>query len=387
MKIGFVSDTDPFHDRSSWSGTVYSLCHALSQAGNEVVWVPFDKHLDSVANRVQLRLLEWYMRLSGRLVVGTCYLDLFCRHYARAIERQGLYRECDCLFFAGPSGAQIARFLHHRVPYIYLADACYHLMENYYWFNLSPFFARRARRSEEIAVKHAWFNIRSSHWAAEGTLRHCQADSRHMHVLLFGANIDDHLIVPSTPYAPSTSQLRILFSGTDWERKGGDVAVETVRRLRQMGHEAELTIVGQRSLPPSCRNLPFVHLAGFLDKNRPDDYCRYLELWQHAHLFLLPTRAECSAIVFSEAAAYGVPVFSYDTGGTTDYVRPGINGHVLPLSDGPQQFADAIDCCLRTHQLPKLAAGARRLYTEALSWNQWSRHFSEILSTEVSLLS
>lgn len=385
MKIGFVSDTNPFTDRTSWSGTVYKLRESIERAGYEVVWIQFDKRLDDFSSRWRRKLLEWYMKHSRKLVVGTCYLDFFCRYYARAIERQGLYAQCDCLFFAGPSGAQIARHLRHQRPYIYLADACYHLMENYYWFNLSPYFARRARRDEEWATQQAWINIRSSQWAAEGTIRYCHAPRQRMYVLEFGANIDDALIRPARPY-PSSGQLHILFSGTDWERKGGDVAVETVACLRRMGHDAVLSIVGISQLPASCRDLPYVRNVGFFNKNDANDYASYLRLWETTHLFLLPTRAECSAIVFSEAAAYSVPVFTYDTGGTSNYVHNGKNGYMLRPGDGPQQFAHRIDACIRSGELPQLAAGARRLYDEVLSWSNWSRRFREIIENSLHAL-
>ena len=379
MKIGFVSDIDPFTDRTSWSGTVYKLRESIEKAGYEVVWIKFDKRLDDLRSKVGLKLLGWYMKWSGKLVVGTCYLGFFCRYYAKTIERQGLYTQCDCLFFAGPSGAQIALYLKHRVPYIYLADACYHLMENYYWFNLSQHFARQARREEELATQRAWLNIRSSQWAAEGTLRHCHAHRDRMHVLEFGANIDEDNISVTTPY--EGGRLNIVFSGTDWQRKGGETAVQAVLLLRRRGYDAVLHIVGIRQLPAAYADAEGIRCVGFLNKNDANHYHSYTSLWHSAHLLLLPTRAECSAIVFSEAAAYGVPVVTYDTGGTANYVVNGQNGYMLPLTEGPSAFADCIARCIDDRLLPSLAKGARQLYDERLSWKRWSERFRNIIES------
>lgn len=379
MRIGFVSDIDPFTDRTSWSGTVYKLRESIEQAGYEVVWIKFSKNLDDLRSKVGLRLLQWYMRLTGKNVIGTCYLGFFCRYYAKTIEQQALYTTCDCLFYAGPSGGQIALYLKHDVPYIYLADANYHLMENYYWFNLSPYFSRKARHEEELATQRAWINIRSSQWAARGAIHDCKAPADRVFVLEFGANIDEDSIKPTTPY--EQGQLNVIFSGTDWQRKGGAVAVSTVELLRQSGIAAVLHIVGIRQLPPECEGKDFIRNVGFLNKNVQADYQKYVRLWQSAHLLLLPTRAECSAIVYSEAAAYGVPVFTYDTGGTGNYVVDGQNGYRLNLSKGAEEFARAIADCIAQHQLPVLARGARRLYDERLSWRRWSERFREIIET------
>ena len=48
-------------------------------------------------------------------------------------------------------------------------------------------------------------------------------------------------------------------------------------------------------------------------------------------ILLLPTQAECAGIVFVEASAYSMPIFTHDTGGISNYVINGINGYRLPL--------------------------------------------------------
>ena len=377
MRIGFVSDIDPFADRTSWSGTVFKLRESIERAGYEVVWVRFDKKLNDLRSKVSLRLLNWYMKWSGKNVIGTCYLDFFCRYFAKTIEREGIYKSCDCLFFAGPSGGQIAHYLKTKVPYIYLADACYQLMENYYWFNLSPYFARKARREENLAAQQAWLNIRSSQWAAEGTVRLCKARKETMYVLEFGANIDDENITVVKPYEKGT--LNMVFSGTDWIRKGGETAVLATEALRRRGYDARLFMVGIKELPKEHQGKEYITNVGFLNKNTSADYQKYISLWKQAHLLLLPTRAECSAIVFSEAAAYGVPVFTYDTGGTGNYVENGRNGFMLPLTEGPEAFAESIANSIRNGQMALLAQGARELYDERLSWKRWSERFKDII--------
>ena len=41
MLVGYVSPTDPFKDRKSWSGTYYNTREALEKAGHQVEWVSY----------------------------------------------------------------------------------------------------------------------------------------------------------------------------------------------------------------------------------------------------------------------------------------------------------------------------------------------------------
>lgn len=384
MKIGFVSDRDPYKDKKSWSGTTYKLREAIERAGYEIVWIKYDKEFNSLVPKIQQKLLAWYIKFSKRKIVGACYLGFFCKYFATTIEHQGLYNKCDCLFFAGPSGGQIALYLKKKIPYIYLADASYHLMENYYWFNLNSFFAKRAKEEEELATQHAWINIRSSQWAADGAVKYCNASKDNLYVLEFGANIDDKDIILTRPY--HSGRLNIIFSGTEWDRKGGDIAIETTKILRSKGFDVVINIMGIKDLPTKYIGTDYIHNIGFLDKNKEDDYKKYIEIWKSSHLLILPTRAECAGIVFSEAAAFGVPVFTYNTGGIGNYVIDGKNGYKIELSQGPQDFANKIESCIANGELALLSTGARELYDETLSWNIWSKRFRTIIEENKSTL-
>ena len=384
MKIGFVSDRDPYNDKKSWSGTVYKLRESIENAGHEIVWIKFDKELSDFSSKLRLKLLILYMKYTKKNVIGTCYLDFFCKYYAKKIEQQGLYKTCDCLFFAGPSGAQIALYLRESVPYIYLADACFHLMENYYWFNLSPYFAKKARHDEELATQRAWINIRSSQWAVNGAIKYCKAPISSIYVLEFGANIDEKDIEIVKPY--QNGKLNIIFSGTEWERKGGQIAVDTTNLLKEYGFDVILHIIGIKELPNSCKKMDFINFVGFLCKDQETDYKKYIDLWRSAHLLLLPTHAECSAIVFSEAAAFGIPTFTYNTGGIGNYVIDGVNGYKIDPSDGANAFANKIISCIESHELKKLSKGARELYEKRLSWNSWAKRFNYIIEQNIDNL-
>ena len=90
---------------------------------------------------------------------------------------------------------------------------------------------------------------------------------------------------------------------------------------------------------------------------------------------VLPTKAECSAVVYTECAAYGIPVITYDTGGVGNYVINGLNGYRLPLSSDAKDFANKIKEILDTNQFEKLSKGGLKIYKEKLNWNNWTKEF------------
>lgn len=57
----------------------------------------------------------------------------------------------------------------------------------------------------------------------------------------------------------------------------------------------------------------FVKYHGFLNKNKNSDNSKIIEMMREIDILLLPTLAECSAIAFSEASGFGIPIFSHIT--------------------------------------------------------------------------
>ena len=230
---------------------------------------------------------------------------------------------------------------------------------------------------ERKASQKAFLNLRSSQWAANSVVNDCKCDPSRSLVIEFGANMDSDDIQPITPY--QSGQLRVLFSGVEWERKGGDFAIETVKLLREKGIDAVLNIVGIRELPSYCKSYDFIIDHGFLNKKDTLEYRRYIDIFKNSHIMLLPTKAECSAIVYCEAAGFGLPTYTYATGGTENYVINGLNGQTLSPSKGPNDFAADILKDIKSDNMRSLHEGALRLYLEKLSWPAWSRRFKSII--------
>ena len=119
--------------------------------------------------------------------------------------------------------------------------------------------------------------------------------------------------------------------GTNWERKGGDIAYETLLKLEEMGIQAELIVCG--SMPPPGIAHERMTVIPYLDKNDERQAREIEELYTMSDFLILPTRADCAPNVFKEANAFGLPVITTDTGGVADVVRDGENGLLVRPGD------------------------------------------------------
>jgi glycosyltransferase involved in cell wall biosynthesis len=125
---------------------------------------------------------------------------------------------------------------------------------------------------------------------------------------------------------------KLVFSGMDWIRKGGDWAVQLAGELNRRGLPTELTLIG--CCPPSNESLPnYVRPAGYLDNSTAAGQREYQALLEQAHFLILPTRADCSPRVIPEANALGVPCITTNVGGIASMVLSDVNGEMFPADD------------------------------------------------------
>lgn len=364
--IGFVSAENPFTDRSAWSGTIYKIRESIEKAGYPVKWIK------STPPKYLVKTLGIYLKLRYGFTQHHPFLFKLIAKYTDWVSA----KQCDILFF--PGGAQIMNHAPVQIPYIYYTDACFNQMVDYYWFNINNRLIKLANEEESKAIKNAFLNIKSSDWANNYAIEYYKCSRKKNIVIEFGANLDEKDIVETLPY--KSGRLNIFFSGVDWNRKGGEIAIDTITILREKYNiDATLTIVGIKDLPERYKKLPYVRNLGFLNKNKPEEYSKYIDVIKQSHILLLPTKAECSAIVFCEAAAYGLPVYTHDTGGIANYVVDDFNGHRLSLGCTGEDFARKIYESICNSDFQRFHENSLSLYKKTLNWDKWSERFAWIL--------
>jgi glycosyltransferase involved in cell wall biosynthesis len=130
------------------------------------------------------------------------------------------------------------------------------------------------------------------------------------------------------PTVKDWSRPNILWVGSEWHRKGGDILLEAFAVASIEG--ATLHLVGDH--PP-------VGLANVVGHGRVADPARLRAMYEEATLFVLPSRFDASPIACLEAASAGTPLIGTQTGGT--YERVGEAGVLIEPNDS-RALADAM---------------------------------------------
>ena len=365
IRLGFVCPEDP-SDVKSWSGVPFHLLGALKRQDASIeVFGPLKRNF-----RYPLLPFKIAARLIGKDVEFNRF-PMALRSYARQLQQKMREHTVDVIL--STSSIPIA-MLECSVPIVFYTDGIFHAIHGYYggmWDRLTSGAVRRGKWQEEAALERCTMGVYSSNWAAEGARKLTQPDK--IRVVPFGANISvNHDIQTVQKWVSERldrrpSECRLLFIGVDWVRKGGTIAVETARLLNEKGVNATLTVVGCQPDEelPDC-----VEVIGFLNKQSSEGRKQLEELYRHATFFILPTRAEASAIAYCEASAFGVPSLTLRTGGVEDYVRDGINGFCLPYDSKPEDLARSIMNIIKDRdRYSALCLGAFNEYENRLNWD------------------
>lgn len=362
LRVGFASVEDATLE-STWSGTPLNTLNRL-RAYADLTVVPITP-LKTTLKYLYLpyKLVE---KMTGKYFVW--YLQpLALRYLANQVAK--VYREQRLDVIFSTSSVPVSR-LPADIPYVFWTDAVFHAMEGYYpglFSNLSEKTRKAGEAQEEASIRGARFACYSSHWSATTAAKF--TDPARVKVLPYGPNMtithDREAIrgfaVQRRAAGPNTCVL--LFTGKDWERKGGPAAMEATRLLNEAGIAAKLRVIG--CTPPG--DVPaYVEVLGSLSKAVPEERARMEEAFREADIFIMPSKAEASAIVLAEAAAWGLPTLTCDTGGLADYVINNETGYRLPIADTGVGFADAAKRILGDYE--RFALGAYDNYKARLNW-------------------
>jgi glycosyltransferase involved in cell wall biosynthesis len=166
--------------------------------------------------------------------------------------------------------------------------------------------------------------------------------------------------------------IRLLWIGVDWTRKGGAVAFDCLLSLLDRNFNASLTICG--CTPPSRFHHPRAKVIPFLSKRDPKQRAQLSQLFLESTFLLFPTVNEAAAIVLCEASAHGLPSLATDTGGVGSVLDQGINGFLLPPNATGTQYADQVIAIFSDPaSYRKTLEASRRLFDEKLNWDAWGR--------------
>jgi glycosyltransferase involved in cell wall biosynthesis len=200
-------------------------------------------------------------------------------------------------------------------------------------------------------AKRAWYRrvldgasaiVSWSSWAADSLATEYGVDRSRVTVIHPGAPREYFAL----PRSGRSDRPKLLFVGGDFERKGGPALLKAFANLEG---DAELLLVTPAEVPST----PGVRVVR-ADPGSAELLAAYAE----ADVFCLPTRADCTPVVLSEAMAAGLPVVTTSVGSNTEWV-PEQAGVIVPPND-PRALRSALDRLLGDAELrARLAQGAR----------------------------
>ena len=377
MRVAFVT-TYNSSDVSAWSGSMFSMLNALRESGLDVHVI--DKLSDPYG------LIFKVKRLIKNIVLKKNYLrdrePLTLRSYARQVESKLHRIKPDIVFSAGT--IPIA-YLRTDKPLIFWADATFDGMVNFYpeFTNLCDETLRNGHMMEQAALANCRLAIYSSQWAARTAIDKYIVDAGKIKVVPYGANltrVPNAREIQRTIAARGFGNCKLLFVGVDWYRKGGDKALTVVSTLNQRGLDAELHVVGCEPPLP----LPaFVKTYGYLSKNIREHNDLLSRLYETSDFFILPSKAECAAVVVAEANAFGLPALTTNVGGMETVVVKGRNGRAFDPVFFVQECTDYV---LQTFSAKEgyrqLCASSFEEYSKRLNWHSAVQSVMELIEFE-----
>jgi glycosyltransferase involved in cell wall biosynthesis len=380
MKIGIVTSLDA-RDRRVWSGLPYYMSRALQKHCGDVVYIgPINSNVElfgKIINKVCKFLVKKKYDYKKSILLS--------KRYSKIIIKKMVGQEFDFLF-APASAAQVA-FLDTQIPIVLAVDTTFALIKDYYpkYSNLLAYSIKEKNTIARLAITRSSLALYSSQWAADSAINDYHADRRKVHVIPFGANLDEEDIPPKETIMKKRKSniCRMLFLGVDWKRKGGEIAFEAFLELERLGISATMTVCG--CVPPRGFSHERMRVIPFLDKNDRKERKELLKLFLESDFLILPTRSEAYGLVFCEGNAFGLPAITTRTGGVSGIVREGENGFMLPAEARGEQYAKLIaNIFSNDHLYYQLVKRSRVEFDRRLNWDAWGKSVGRLVKTMVS---
>ncbi len=261
---------------------------------------------------------------------------------------------------------------------------CYAYFQDYY----SPRDARVLQQIEDKVLQRTQKIWLSSTWAANESRADFPDAANRIAVQSFGANLAEPPTGLEVTQAITTRNLAeptLLFLTTEWVRKGGDAAVQTVKQLRSLGCPAKLAVIGLGDRPASVPEEPWVDWVGRLDKNESEEARRLKKYLSESAFLLLPTTADCTPIACHEATAYGLPVLATEVGGLASTVDTGRTGMLWPRQKFVEEASVWLNILLRDRpRYETLAHAARHRFETTGNWAVNVRAVAETMAADLA---
>lgn len=377
MRLAVINTFDA-KDKKNWAGIPFYLVKMMQRMYGDAIQViilpPFKRNLLSY-----LRGILYNKVLKKKYYT---WADNDFISYNKVHFEEALIEEYDI----------IITFQFYLVPFlktpknkvIYWNDATFKNLINFYagYSNLSKYADDNGHLIQKQAFDLSDLIVFSSDWAIDSAKDYYRIDAQKLFKIPFASNLGQ---TPNDTEVMNIIKLKVhapiifIFLAVDWERKGGEKAIQVINLLNENGYNSELYVVGT-DIPTQHLKNKSLKAFGFIDKNSKNGESRLVELLEKSSFLILPTYADCTPVVFSEANSFGLPVITTNVGGVSSAVKNNANGFVLNLEDFSE---NAFNCVLSnlpgTKEYDNLCHSSYKYYKENLSGQQVESKFNNII--------
>ncbi len=349
------------NDRFAWSGVNYFIIKSLKEHF-EIKYYKAIPHYSFLA-KLLIKIDKTFHRNS--------------KEYSNITNRL-LYRKC--IKAAEKSSdlvlTTISTYAAYSKKCIYVVDAVYKSLINYYYFNVNKVDLKRLDSIQKKALMRSKKIIFASTWAQKEAIKHYQIDINKSYVALMGANLED--IKASSKDISNKKEINLFFMGADYERKGLPDIIKLVELLNKKDcyHKYILNVVGKKA-----DNTDTTKYYGFLKKTNKDDFKKYIALYKSSDFFISMPKAECFGIVYCESSMFYLPSISVDTGGISSYLKNNENGLLFRQTDSldfiSNEVINLVNDCNRYKTMSKKS---RTLYERDYNWSSWAKKVASIIN-------
>ena len=179
----------------------------------------------------------------------------------------------------------------------------------------------------------------------------------------------------------NSPEFRILFLGNVTYRKGLHTLLEAVKSLRS---KVKVDVVGGLSAEPRyayemerfvlTHGLSYiVRFHGALD-NQP-----LMEMYQQAHVVVVPSSYEGFGIVYLEGMGFGLPAIGTTAGGAAEIITPGEDGYLVQPDDATALARHLNDLAKDRDLLVRLSLNAVKRYRSQPKWDETAKNIRKFL--------